>query len=227
MADKKEEKKKNNSVMTVLKLMIIVILLLAAVYAWYMFNDDNKNDKQAENNKKIDNKDVFDEDRIEIKTSVDELGNDVQVVYVDSKKLNLDLKNVVSIENVKVMDNIAMFNVYLLDSAFLYVLDINGNVIDRFVGKAVSSETKAIKLSGDLYRGNYDIMDNKIYIPSDNYGQDLPYNVCTSDNGSVIKYVDIYEYKDGTLVKYETQNGSTKEEIIEEENIDCNEILGQ
>lgn len=230
MADKKEEKHKKSPVITILKLIIILILLAAAAYAGYMFKDnEDKSNKevnnQTERNEKTDEKDTFDKDRIEIKTEVDELGNDVQVVYVDSKKLDLDLENLVSIENIQVMDDIALFNVYLVDNAFLYVLDINGKVVGRFVGGAVSSETDGIRLSGDLYRGDYEIKDNKIYIPSDNYGQDLPYNVCTSSDGSIIRYVDIYEYKDGDLVKYETQNGSTKEEIIEEEKIDCNEIL--
>ena len=30
----------------------------------------------------------------------------------------------------------------------------------------------------------HEIKDNKIYTPSDNFGQDLPYNVCTSNDGS-------------------------------------------
>ncbi len=230
MADKKEEKQKKSSVMTVLKLIIILILLIAVVYTGYTFKDNekksaNENDDKIKEEQTTSQSTTFDKNRIQIKTENDELGNSVQVIYVDSKKIELDLENVVSIDDVQIMDNLALFNVYLVDGAFLYVLDINGNVVDRFVGSSSASQFSGISLSGESYRGDYEIKDNKIYIPSDNFGQDLPYSVCTSSDGMITSYVDVYEYQDGNLVKYETQNGNTKEEVIEEENIDCGEIL--
>ena len=57
-------------------------------------------------------------------------------------------------------------------------------MVDRFVGSSSASQLSGISLSGKSYRADYEIKDNKIYTPSDNFGQDLPYNVCTPNDGS-------------------------------------------
>lgn len=210
-----------------LKIIVLIITIIVAVILGYYIGIDENNYENDINNKVKEtnikktepSSMTFARSRIEVKEVFDKNGNTYDEVYVDGKKLDLKLNEeilqFVGISDIEVIDDIALFNIGMLDVSYLYVLDIDGDILNRFVSKAVR-DVNGIKLTGEMYRGEYKIEDNKIYIETDDLGQDPSYMACASEPNEIVRYKDVYEYKNKELTYVNTINGNTAEEEIKE-----------
>ena len=209
---------------TFLKVMGLIVIIAIAFGIGYYFNDkQNKNDsKSGSNNSNNSNKNKttttakntsnkFDKEQVTLKLNKnDDFPEDVYDIYVYGKKIpNIMASN---IENIDVIDDIAIIDLSYIDSNYLLVVNTKGEqlmITDgdmEYCSNYKSSECYGYKVKGNSFTYYLDDLGNDGAIK------------CSNDN-VVLSEIQV-TYKNGKLYS-KTLSSITGEEYKKSHNVDC------
>lgn len=230
--------RKRNIFKGICVLLVLVIIGLVG----YILNDkgiinlSNKNTKSG-NEKAVTTKqittttvnNIVDVDSTKLvtkKAGVSGFGDfDYYDVYYNDKKIISSSEGryeIVRLSKINKFDNYLVFNIEYNDNTggcALIIIDGSGNIVGSYDG---TYDYKYQNLTGKIYRGEYSIEQNNIYINTDDDGQDASVSCERYAKNDPSAYVDLITYSSGKFSSPKLYKSIGAREVIKDYNRACN-----
>ena len=160
------------------------------------------------------------------KVGVSEFGDiDIFDVYYNDKKVISSSEGryeILKVSKINEFNNYLVFNIEYNDNTggcALIIIDINGNVVGSYDG---TFDYKYKNLTGKIYRGEYNIENNNIYINTDDDGQDAATSCERYAKNDPSAYIDVISYSNGKFSSPKLYRSIGAKEVIKDYNRACN-----
>ena len=208
----------------ILKAMLVITVAGGLFVGGYLLNNKKADEETKTGKTKQEEtikENIFDKTQVTTKIAVQDYfpESDALDVYVYGKKLELN-SYITKINKIDVIDDIAVLELGLIDSAYLVIVDMKGNILfnaDSSTGKNYCQNYK----SSECY--DYKINNKTISFYVDSLGQDIS-SVCTNgyNKEALVEYELTYE--NGKLSSPKKLNTVTGKEYVNKHNIDCSVV---
>lgn len=162
------------------------------------------------------------------KVGVSEFDDDIDIfdVYYKGKKIlssSENHKEILKISKISEFNNYLIFNVEYNDDAggcALIIIDSVGNIVRSYDG---TFDYKYKNLTGKIYRGEYNIKNNSIYINTDDDGQDASTSCERYEKNEPSAYIDVVSYSNGNFSSPKLYNSIGAREVIKDYDKTCSQ----
>lgn len=199
MSDNSSSKKSN-----IFLIILAIVILIIIIWLGYTISKSLQKDKTIEISYDI----VSDSNNVSNKT-----------IIVNGKNTSI---SGVDITNVNKLKDALIFMVSDIGSSYIYVVDENGNTLNKIVGSSIESNSPYISAKGNVISENYLIDGNDITVVSNSIGQDPVSTVCYFKDDQIVKYTEKFIYLgSGRFSNPEVINQVSAKEYKSLENIKC------
>lgn len=224
-------KKKNIFKWLCIFCVIVIIGLVAYILddkGVFVANEDNisKNKNITTTTKKLEKIDLS--QLTTKKVGVSEFDDDIDIfdVYYKGKRIISSSENhyeILKISKISEFNNYLIFNVEYNDDAggcALIIIDNVGNIVRSYDG---TFNYKYKNLTGKIYRGEYNIKNNSIYINTDDDGQDASTSCERYEKNEPSAYTDVVSYSNGNFSSPKLYKSIGAREVIKDYDKTCSQ----